>query len=30
MIVDRAVLDRRSGRRTASFISGYEGSPLAG
>ena len=30
MIADRAVLDRRSGRRTASFISGYEGSPLAG
>jgi indolepyruvate ferredoxin oxidoreductase len=30
MIADRAVLDRRSGRRTASFVSGYEGSPLAG
>ena len=27
---DRAVLDRRNGLQTASFISGYEGSPLAG
>ncbi|UYF94313.1 indolepyruvate ferredoxin oxidoreductase family protein [Rhodococcus aetherivorans] len=27
---DRAILDRRHGRRTASFVSGYEGSPLAG
>ncbi|SIR75573.1 indolepyruvate ferredoxin oxidoreductase family protein [Williamsia sterculiae] len=30
MVRDRAVLDRREGLRTASFISGYEGSPLAG
>ncbi|GAB10412.1 putative oxidoreductase [Gordonia araii NBRC 100433] len=30
MIRDRAVVDRRDGLRTASFISGYEGSPLAG
>lgn len=27
---DRALLDRRNGLRTASFVSGYEGSPLAG
>ncbi|GEE01033.1 indolepyruvate ferredoxin oxidoreductase [Gordonia spumicola] len=27
---DRAVFDRRNGLQTASFISGYEGSPLAG
>jgi TPP-dependent indolepyruvate ferredoxin oxidoreductase alpha subunit len=27
---DRARLDRRDGRSTASFIAGYEGSPLAG
>ena len=27
---DRAILDRRRGHRTASFVSGYEGSPLAG
>lgn len=27
---DRAILDRRRGRRTASLVSGYEGSPLAG
>ncbi|GAA1456324.1 indolepyruvate ferredoxin oxidoreductase family protein [Williamsia maris] len=30
MVRDRARLDRRTGLRTASFISGYEGSPLAG
>ncbi|GAC70375.1 indolepyruvate ferredoxin oxidoreductase family protein [Gordonia soli] len=30
MVRDRAVLDRRNDLRTASFISGYEGSPLAG
>ncbi|WP_448222762.1 indolepyruvate ferredoxin oxidoreductase family protein [Gordonia iterans] len=30
MIRDRAILDRRAGLRTASFVSGYEGSPLAG
>ncbi|OUC76617.1 indolepyruvate ferredoxin oxidoreductase family protein [Gordonia lacunae] len=30
MVRDRARVDRRSGLRTASFISGYEGSPLAG
>ncbi|GED96965.1 indolepyruvate ferredoxin oxidoreductase family protein [Gordonia crocea] len=30
MIVDRAVVDRRAGLHTASFLSGYEGSPLAG
>ena len=30
MIADRTRLDRRSGLRAASFISGYEGSPLAG
>ncbi len=30
MVADRARLDRRAGLRTASFISGYEGSPLAG
>ena len=27
---DRAILDRRHGHRTSSFVSGYEGSPLAG
>ncbi|MCB8913736.1 indolepyruvate ferredoxin oxidoreductase family protein [Rhodococcus rhodochrous] len=27
---DRAILDRRHGRHIASFVSGYEGSPLAG
>lgn len=30
MVRDRAALDRRLGLKTASFISGYEGSPLAG
>ncbi|GAA4738736.1 indolepyruvate ferredoxin oxidoreductase family protein [Gordonia alkaliphila] len=30
MIGDRTREDRRSGLRTASFVSGYEGSPLAG
>ncbi|MEJ5920146.1 indolepyruvate ferredoxin oxidoreductase family protein [Corynebacterium sp. H78] len=30
MVRDRAALDRRLGLRTASLISGYEGSPLAG
>ncbi|MBD0862297.1 indolepyruvate ferredoxin oxidoreductase family protein [Gordonia sp. zg691] len=30
MVADRAHLDRRHNLRTASFISGYEGSPLAG
>ena len=30
MVTDRARLDRRTGLHTASFISGYEGSPLAG
>ncbi|UQE75826.1 indolepyruvate ferredoxin oxidoreductase family protein [Gordonia sp. PP30] len=30
MVRDRAIADRRSGLRTASFLSGYEGSPLAG
>ncbi|MFW0791352.1 indolepyruvate ferredoxin oxidoreductase family protein [Gordonia sp. CPCC 205333] len=30
MVRDRAIVDRSSGLRTASFISGYEGSPLAG
>lgn len=30
MVRDRAVIDRRHGLRTGSFISGYEGSPLAG
>lgn len=30
MVRDRAVLDRKLGLQTASFISGYEGSPLAG
>ena len=30
MIADRARVDRRQNLRTASFISGYEGSPLAG
>ncbi|MFC0316453.1 indolepyruvate ferredoxin oxidoreductase family protein [Gordonia phosphorivorans] len=30
MIGDRTRTDRRAGLRTASFISGYEGSPLAG
>lgn len=30
MVADRARLDRRRGMQTASFISGYEGSPLAG
>ncbi|AKK04312.1 indolepyruvate ferredoxin oxidoreductase family protein [Corynebacterium epidermidicanis] len=30
MVRDRAVLDRRLGLTTGSFISGYEGSPLAG
>lgn len=30
MVRDRAVLDRRNGLHTGSFISGYEGSPLAG
>ncbi|WP_132993179.1 indolepyruvate ferredoxin oxidoreductase family protein [Gordonia zhaorongruii] len=30
MVRDRAALDRRAGLRTGSFISGYEGSPLAG
>lgn len=27
---DRALLDRRRGQQTSSFVSGYEGSPLAG
>ncbi len=27
---DRALLDRRLGRRTGSYVSGYEGSPLGG
>ncbi|MGW4479973.1 indolepyruvate ferredoxin oxidoreductase family protein [Rhodococcus triatomae] len=27
---DRAILDRRRGQNTSSFVSGYEGSPLAG
>jgi indolepyruvate ferredoxin oxidoreductase len=27
---DRAILDRRRGHRTSTFVSGYEGSPLAG
>lgn len=30
VVRDRALLDRRRGLRTASFVSGYEGSPLAG
>ena len=30
MLRDRAILDRRRGHRTSSFVSGYEGSPLAG
>ena len=30
MVRDRARLDRRQNLKTASFISGYEGSPLAG
>ncbi|MDY6808525.1 MAG: indolepyruvate ferredoxin oxidoreductase family protein [Actinomycetota bacterium] len=30
MVRDRARIDRRQNLRTASFISGYEGSPLAG
>lgn len=30
LILDRARLDRESGRHTASYISGYEGSPLGG
>lgn len=30
MVRDRALVDRRMNLRTASFISGYEGSPLAG
>ncbi|KQR97563.1 2-oxoacid ferredoxin oxidoreductase [Williamsia sp. Leaf354] len=30
MVADRSRLDRRTGLHTASFISGYEGSPLAG
>ncbi|MEJ5997932.1 indolepyruvate ferredoxin oxidoreductase family protein [Corynebacterium sp. H130] len=30
MVRDRAALDQRLGLKTASFISGYEGSPLAG
>ncbi|MBT0566553.1 indolepyruvate ferredoxin oxidoreductase family protein [Williamsia sp. CHRR-6] len=30
MVADRARLDRAAGLRTGSFISGYEGSPLAG
>ncbi|HEV2782729.1 MAG TPA: indolepyruvate ferredoxin oxidoreductase family protein [Actinophytocola sp.] len=30
MVRDRALLDRRRGHASASFISGYEGSPLAG
>ena len=30
MIADRARIDRRQNLRTASFVSGYEGSPLAG
>ena len=30
MIGDRARIDRRGGLHTASFVSGYEGSPLAG
>ncbi|MDF3285262.1 indolepyruvate ferredoxin oxidoreductase family protein [Gordonia sp. N1V] len=30
MVRDRALVDRRMNQRTASFISGYEGSPLAG
>src|SRR5271166_2008294 len=27
---DRAILDRTRGRHTATFVAGYEGSPLAG
>ncbi|MCW4355775.1 indolepyruvate ferredoxin oxidoreductase family protein [Hoyosella sp. YIM 151337] len=30
MLLDRARQDRRSGVKTATFVSGYEGSPLAG
>ncbi|SNT35501.1 indolepyruvate ferredoxin oxidoreductase family protein [Rhodococcoides kyotonense] len=30
IIRDRAILDRRRGLQTSSFVSGYEGSPLAG
>ncbi|MDL9937963.1 indolepyruvate ferredoxin oxidoreductase family protein [Gordonia sp. ABSL1-1] len=30
MVRDRALVDRRQNLRTASYISGYEGSPLAG
>ncbi|MCF8570246.1 indolepyruvate ferredoxin oxidoreductase family protein [Gordonia sp. HY002] len=30
VVRDRAAVDRRNGLRTGSFISGYEGSPLAG
>ncbi|WP_278313445.1 indolepyruvate ferredoxin oxidoreductase family protein [Lolliginicoccus levis] len=30
MLLDRARQDRRAGSRTATFVSGYEGSPLAG
>lgn len=30
MVLDRARLDRRAGRTTGTYVSGYEGSPLAG
>ncbi|MFF6995914.1 indolepyruvate ferredoxin oxidoreductase family protein [Streptomyces sp. NPDC008313] len=30
VLLDRAARDRRNGLRTATFVSGYEGSPLAG
>jgi indolepyruvate ferredoxin oxidoreductase len=30
MLLDRARADRRAGRRTAIYVSGYEGSPLGG
>jgi indolepyruvate ferredoxin oxidoreductase len=30
VLLDRARLDRRAGRNTATYISGYEGSPLGG
>jgi indolepyruvate ferredoxin oxidoreductase len=30
LLVEQHELDRRAGRRTASFVSGYQGSPLAG
>jgi indolepyruvate ferredoxin oxidoreductase len=30
MLLDRARHDERAGRRTAAYVSGYEGSPLAG